>query len=1080
MACAADGRLIRRRRDRSVEGHVTRTRDRPATEPGPKRPDQTSPDECATGGSVNTRTTPAAAISERAARYPAMPIHAALLAMCVLAAVWAVFAAIVAVRAPDSVTPLCFLAGAGIMGVTGMAAIAIVLCYTHARQVAAWHAARTDDAEGWRLARTEADTMSRLIDGILRHVPLSIQVKDHDLRFRWANPAFGRAMSIEPAAMLGKSLHELPFPAAGVARAHAMDREVLTTGETVRFDERWVVNGTVHNIVVVKAPLLDADGGATHVITIGADVTELHRLRTESEETRRVLQLVLDAVPMTIAMKDTERRFQWVNRAFERVHDCPSADILGHTAEEFVADPTLTASSRHADESLLATGKEQPPIAQRIRQPDRPPSDWSVSRLPLRGANGAIEGILVVGMDVTALRQANEDIEARAGERARELTRELAQINELMAKVLQAAPVPIVTWRGDGQIVGWNPAAVAVTGYTEAEALAGLIPPRAPEDQARFDVNWAKLLEGQTITDSEARWLRKDGQARELLVSAAPLHRADGTIDGAVGIWLDVTERNKTERELAAVRDNLLDAMESIDHAIVLYDRDDRIVLFNHHHLDHYRAIADMIAPGVRYEDRLRAAVERGLIVLPDGMTGEAFVTARVRDHQRADATKIVRRHTNGRAYEVWEARARSGGIVNVAVEVTERLRLEQQLLQAQKMEAIGQLTGGIAHDFNNLLAVVIGNLDLLALHLPPESESRALADQAIEAAERGAALTGRLLAFARRQTLRPVATNVAALVQGMEPLLRRAVGETIEVRATLDADVWPALIDPSQLESAILNLAVNARDAMPNGGTLRLKIANALPGTRVGPPQTGAGPEEETQGDFVRVAVADTGSGMPPDILAQVFEPFFSTKDIGKGSGLGLSMVFGFVRQSGGHVRIDSEVGLGTTVALLLPRATAAQDTVVPEMNVEEGAGETILLVEDNASLRQAAANMVQALGYRVLTAETGGEALALAADHPEMDLLFTDVVLPGGMNGFELARQFRDRGLDIPVVFTSGFADPSVVSRDWPEPSTPILTKPYRGGGQFGISPGLSRRSQAPSSWRANCRGDCECSAR
>ena len=432
-----------------------------------------------------------------------------------------------------------------------------------------------------------------------------------------------------------------------------------------------------------------------------------------------------------------------------------------------------------------------------------------------------IDSILVLGVDVTELlgattelRRMNEELEQRVAERASAL----AKANELVSTVVQSAPVPIVIYGLDGRINVWNPAAASVTGFSEAEVLSGSIPDLPFEDQMRFAEMRRLIMQGEFFSNFEIRYRHKNGAEIELLASGAPLRRADGTMEAAVGIWLDVTERKKAESELAAARANLLDAIESVNHGIILYDKDDRIVLFNQRYLDHYREIKDVIEVGMRFEDRFRLAVDRGLIMIPGDQDKEAFIAERMALHRRADGTRFLSRNADGRTFEAWECRSRNGGIIKIGVEVTDQLKLEQQLRHAQKMQAIGQLTGGVAHDFNNLLAVVIGNLDLLLPNLPPDKDDHELVREAIEAAERGAALTRRLLAFARRQTLQPIATDISDLLRDMEPLLRRAVGETIAIEFIAADDLWPALVDPAQLESAILNLSVNARDAMPTG----------------------------------------------------------------------------------------------------------------------------------------------------------------------------------------------------------------------------------------------------------------------
>jgi PAS domain S-box-containing protein len=365
-------------------------------------------------------------------------------------------------------------------------------------------------------------------------------------------------------------------------------------------------------------------------------------------------------------------------------------------------------------------------------------------------------------------------------------------------------------------------------------------------------------------------------------------------------------------------------------------------------------------------------------------------------------------------------------GYIGTMVDVTEQQALAEQLQHAQKMEAIGQLTGGVAHDFNNLLAIVLGNLDLIDERLPADSALRSLVRDSLRAAERGAELTGRLLAFARRQPLKPERTDVNRLVAGMTSLLRRTLSGNIRVDTVLAGDIGPVLVDPGQLESALLNLAINARDAMPEGGRLTLRTSK-LAVTPDSAEQHGRLPPAE----YVEILVSDTGSGMPPDVVARAFEPFFTTKRVGQGSGLGLSMVYGFVSQSGGHASIDSAPGAGTRIRLLLPRAAAELETAAPApaplalVPAEVGHGETILLVEDDPNVRQLAAQLLDQLGYNFIEAGDGPAALAALAEAPQIDLLFTDVMLPRGMNGVEVAKRAREIIPDLKVLFMSGYAE-------------------------------------------------------
>ncbi|MGN6572745.1 MAG: response regulator [Pseudolabrys sp.] len=379
--------------------------------------------------------------------------------------------------------------------------------------------------------------------------------------------------------------------------------------------------------------------------------------------------------------------------------------------------------------------------------------------------------------------------------------------------------------------------------------------------------------------------------------------------------------------------------------------------------------------------------------------------------------------------------------------EAAEREKAEIALRQAQKMEAIGQLTGGVAHDFNNLLTVIIGNLETLGRqatngHPDPARLSRS-ADLAMRGARRAEALTQRLLAFSRQQPLVPKAIDLSRLVVSMSDLLRRTLGEQIEVETVLSGGVWRAFADPNQLEVAILNLAVNARDAMAQGGKLTIETANVYLDDRYA-----AGQTEVTPGQYAMIAISDTGSGMPPEVIARAFEPFFTTKDIGHGTGLGLSQVYGFVKQSGGHVRIYSEVGSGTSVKLYLPRLLAdagadAEETTTPSAG---GAGsETILVVEDDDDVRAYTTETLRELGYRVLEAGHGEAGLKLLREHAEIALLFTDVGLPGGMNGRKLSEAAVAVRPDLKVLFTSGYTRNAIVHDGRLDAGVELITKPF-----------------------------------
>ncbi|WP_333672363.1 ATP-binding protein [Elioraea tepidiphila] len=380
---------------------------------------------------------------------------------------------------------------------------------------------------------------------------------------------------------------------------------------------------------------------------------------------------------------------------------------------------------------------------------------------------------------------------------------------------------------------------------------------------------------------------------------------------------------------------------------------------------------------------------------------------------------------------------------VTVERDVTERRKVEERLRQSQKLEALGQLTGGVAHDFNNLLTVILGNAEALADELADNERLRRLAEMAATAAERGAELTDRLLAFARRRPLEPKAVDLAALLGGMDGLLRQALTERVDLEVTAERGLWPALVDPGQLESAVLNLAINARDAMPKGGRLTIALANA-------PLDAAGAMEGETiaPGDYVLLSVTDTGTGMAPEVAERAFDPFFTTKEVGKGSGLGLSMVYGFATQSKGHARIETSLGKGTTVRLYLPRAAEppGQRLRRGADAAPRGAGEHILLVEDDPLVREHTAALLHSLGYRVSTAGNGPEAMEMLARRADVDLLFSDIVMPGGMDGRALGERARRLNPGLKVLFASGYAPAGPVHEPPETEAIGLLAKPYR----------------------------------
>ncbi len=426
--------------------------------------------------------------------------------------------------------------------------------------------------------------------------------------------------------------------------------------------------------------------------------------------------------------------------------------------------------------------------------------------------------------------------------------------------------------------------------------------------------------------------------------------------------------------------------------------------------------------------------------VQPITLTSAVQSAMRARRRQYEIRTLLEARERTAQQLEklvVERTRALEEANKHLRLEMEERARVEETLRQAQKIEAIGQLTGGVAHDFNNLLMVISGGLDMLDRQADPNRRRR-LMEGMVQAAQRGAGLTRQLLAFSRRQKLRPEPVDIAMQIGGMRELLDRSLRGDVHVEFDFPEDLWPVEVDPGELELVVLNLAVNARDAMPSGGTIVVRGEN-LPDLH----------DEQIEGDYVRLSVVDTGVGMGADILSRVFEPFFTTKDVGKGSGLGLAQVHGFATQSRGAVRIKSTVGEGSSIELYLPRSMnlPSQERHLIDLNrvrPKKASHGQVLLVEDDDEVAALVSEMLAQLGYEVTRAASAAAALGALADGRPVDIVFSDIMMPGGMNGVELAREIQRRRSDIPVLLTSGYAEAAV--RDAESAGVQILPKPYQ----------------------------------
>jgi PAS domain S-box-containing protein len=603
----------------------------------------------------------------------------------------------------------------------------------------------------------------------------------------------------------------------------------------------------------------------------------------------------------------------------------------------------------------------------------------------------------------------------------------------------------------EGRVVTWNPGAERIKGYAAHEIVGEHFSRFYTEEDRAAGVPQAALRQAaETGRFTAESWrVRKDGSRFWAMVVIDPIHQ-DGKLIGFAKVTRDMTEQR--DAQLAALeserRFRLL-VQGVTDYAIYMLDPDGKVTNWNTgaRRIKGYRQ-EEVVGRhfSMFYTNEDRAA----------GVPEQALERAAREGHSELEGWRCRKDGSQFWANAVIDAirddEGRLIGFAKITRDLTERrqaqLELEKSrelLAQSQKMEAIGHLTGGIAHDFNNLLTGISGSLELMKTRLAQgrfnDFERFVVAAQG--AASRAAALTRRLLAFARRQTLDPKAINANKLISAMEDLIRRTVGPNIQIETALAGGLWTTLCDPNQLENALLNLCINARDAMPNGGRITMETANNWLDERA------ARERDMEPGQYVAICVTDTGTGMTPEVRARAFDPFYTTKPTGQGTGLGLSMVYGFAKQSGGQARIYSEVGEGTTMRLYLPRhrGEAEDEIVEPKLDKvpKAGAGETVLVVDDEPSVRMLVTDVLDELGYSAIEAGDGISGLKVLHSDVRIDLLITDIGLPGGVNGRQMADAAREKRPGLKVLFITGYAENAAIGNGYLEPGMHVLTKPF-----------------------------------
>ncbi|SFD02439.1 PAS domain S-box protein [Massilia yuzhufengensis] len=854
------------------------------------------------------------------------------------------------------------------------------------------------------------------------------------------NSGYAEIAQDKHPALLGIEVRDA-WPEAREFNDHVM--RVCLAGKTLHYADQELTlrrNGQDEQIWfnLDYSPIIGESHVPVGVMAMVADISDDVRVERFLQGERRRLQEMFNQAPGFMAMLEgPEHRFVQVNEAYREL--VGFREVVGKSVAEALPEAVEQGFAALLDQ-LYASGEAYSGVAMpfaTVASGDVPARSVFVDFVyqPVRDEQGAVYGIFVQGADVSARVAAEEAMRSSEA-----LFRTLAQA--LPNQVWSAPPDGVLDWFNDRvyDYSGQRP------GELDEGRWAGMV---HPDDLGAAVAAWTHAIGAGSTYQVEFRLRDRQGDYRWHLGRALPIRDDKGAITRWVGTNTDIEDQKIAAHALLTLNDTLA---EQVSQRTAERDRIWRLsteLMLVADFSSNIVAVNPAFTTVLGWIDSELVGTPFLDLVHPDDVASTLREVGDLSVGRTTFSFENRYRHRDG-SYRTlaWSASPDSGFIHAVARDVTAEReaalamkRTEQALQQSQKMETIGKLTGGVAHDFNNLLQVIAGNLQLLGTDVASHPRAQRRIENAMQGVLRGAKLASQLLAFGRRQALEPKVVRIGRNVAAMDDMLRRALGEAIETQTVIQAGLWNAFVDVSQVENAILNLCINARDAMDGVGKLTIEVGNA----HLDDYYAHAHPDV-SPGQYVMIAVSDTGSGMPPEVMAQAFEPFFSTKAEGKGSGLGLSMVYGFARQSGGHVKIYSEVGLGTTVKMYLPRSMEAEDAVEPiELREAAGGTETILVVEDDEGVRETAVELLGELGYRVLKAPDASSAMAIVASGIPIDLLFTDVVMPGPLRSPDLARKAREAIPHLAVLFTSGYTENAIVHGGRLDAGVDLLAKPY-----------------------------------